>query len=382
MFSRDIKLKFDNWLNSDEILILYGPRQVGKTTFLNFMFKDKPDALIFNCELNNVRQILESNDLEQIKRLFGKKKIIALDEAQTILNIGTVLKIIYDEFKGGYKLIVTGSSSFDLSNKIIEPLTGRNIKFRMLPLSINELNAEMGWLWVRENLNNLLIFGSYPGIVELDYEMKVTKMLELSSDYLFKDILSYENIRNSGILNKLLTSLALQIGSQVSFNELALQARISPQTVEKYLDLLEKTFVIYSLGAYSTNLRNEIRKSRKYYFYDLGIRNALLNNFNALDNRTDAGALWENFCINELIKQNDLLAQPARYFFWRTYDGAEIDLIEENNGIIKAYEMKWRNKRKVSIPAQFKNRYQVDQLQLITPDNIGEYFIRLENIDS
>jgi predicted AAA+ superfamily ATPase len=375
MITRDIRIKFKKWLKSDEILIIYGPRQVGKTTFLNQMFSNKPDALIFNCELNNIKQILESRDLEQIKILFGNKKYIALDEAQSVLNIGLLLKTIFDEFKGIYKMIVTGSSSFDLSNNIIEPLTGRNIKFRMLPLSINELYKEKGWLWVKDKLNSLLVYGSYPGTINLDYEMKVIKLLELSSDYLYKDLLKHENIRNSSVLSKLLSSLALQLGSQVSYNELANQVRISQQTVEKYLDLLEKSFVIYSLGSYSTNLRNELRKSRKYYFYDLGIRNALLNNFNPVTNRSDSGALWENFCINEMIKQNELEIQPSKFYFWRTYDGAEIDLIEEKNGVLKAYECKWGKRRKSSLPGLFKNTYHVDQLNILNPENISDYFL-------
>lgn len=375
MIKREIEKKLNKWFESSEILIIYGARQVGKTTFLNLLLKDNPDAVILNCELNNVRQILASKDLNQIRFLFGNKKIIALDEAQSVPEIGTILKIIHDELKTSYKLIVTGSSSFELSSRITEPLTGRNIKFRMLPISVNELFHFKNGLWIKDNLQSLLIYGSYPEIIMLDQSLKIQKLLELSGDYLYKDILIYENVRNSLILHRLLQCLALQIGSQVSFNELAQQLRVAPQTVEKYLDLLEKTFVIYSLGAYSTNLRNEIKKSRKYYFYDLGIRNSLINNFNLLNERTDSGALWENFCINEMLKRNELLDHPANYYFWRTYDGAEIDLVEEKNGVITPFECKWSSKRKRILPKIFKETYNNADLKIINPENFNHYFI-------
>ncbi len=376
MFQRDVKAKFLEWIETDEILIIYGPRQAGKTTFMKMMFEDNKDAIIFNCELNPVRQVLESKDIFQFRLLFGDKKIVALDEAQKITDIGSILKIIYDELKNDYKVIVTGSSSFDLSNKIIEPLTGRNIKFRILPLSLNEINSGKGWLYVKENLNQFLVFGSYPGIINIEPQKKIVKLLELESDYLYKDILVHEKLKNSSLIRKLLQSLALQVGSMVSVNELAQQVRIASQTVEKYLDLLEKTFVIYSLSSFSTNLRNELKKSRKYYFYDLGIRNAIINNFNPVPGRNDTGVLWENFCINEMIKKNNLRDQPSNLYFWRTYDGAEIDLIEEINGSLKAYEIKWNTGRKVKLPESFRNHYNVSDYQVITPENFQDFFLK------
>lgn len=375
MIIRDLTEKISKWMGSNEVLIIYGPRQVGKTTFLNQFLKDNPDAIILNCELNNVKQTLASKDLNQIRFLFGNKKIIALDEAQTVPEIGKVLKLIYDELKDQYKLIVTGSASFELSDRINEPLTGRNMKFLILPVSLNELNNFKNPLWIKDNLQSLLIFGAYPEIIMMEHPFKIPKLLELSGDYLYKDILIYENIRNSAVLHRLLQCIALQLGSQVSYNELAQQIRIAPQTVEKYLDLLEKNFVIFSLGAYSTNLRNEIKKSRKYYFYDLGIRNSLINNFNPLNERTDAGALWENFCINEILKKNELSDQPSNYYFWRTYDGAEIDIIEEKNGVLTPYECKWSSKRKSQLSKIFKETYQINDLSVINPENFYQYLL-------
>ena len=268
-----------------------------------------------------------------------------------------------------YKIIATGSSSFDLANKIIEPLTGRNIKFKLYPLSVNEIKQKNTWLWVMENLNNLLVFGSYPGIIDLNISDKQIKLPELASDYLFKDVLIHENIKNPALIRKLLKALALQIGSQVSTNELSNMLGVTRQTIEKYIYLLEKCFVIFSLPSFSSNLRNEMKKSRKFYFYDNGIRNAIINDFSLLQNRTDIGALWENYCISERIKINK---PNTNVYFWRTYDGAEIDLIEEHNGKLTAFEFKWKKKRKIKIPESFSEKYGLNDLIIVTPTNLQD----------
>lgn len=371
MYPRDITVSINYWLDKKEILILYGARQVGKTTLLKEILKEKQDAIILNCELPMVSEVLESKDLSQIRAIFGDNKIIALDEAQKITDIGSILKLIYDELPQ-YKLIATGSSSFELANRISEPLTGRNIKFRLYPLSLNEIKQKRSWLWIKENLNNLVVYGTYPEITDLSAADKQVKLSELASDYLFKDILIHENIKNPALIRKLLKALALQTGSQVSFNELSGLLGVSRATVEKYIDLLEKNFVIFNLPSFSSNLRNEIKKSRKYFFYDTGIRNAMMGNFNPLSNRTDTGALWENFCISERIIFNSTARPNTITYFWRTYDGAEIDLVEEYNGNLYVFEFKMKQKRKQKIPDSFVTKYDPKDTRIISPSNLHE----------
>ncbi|MEI7726838.1 MAG: ATP-binding protein [Bacteroidota bacterium] len=374
MYQRDLEITMMNWMNSREILIVYGARQVGKTTLIKMFTSRFEHVQIFNCEQPIVFDILQSRNLGRIKSLFGDSQIIVLDEAQVVGQIGAILKLIFDTFPE-YKLIVTGSSSFDLLNKVAEPLTGRNIKFRLFSLSVNELHSAKKALWVYEKLSDLLVYGSYPGIVDLPAEKKIKKLEELTTDYLFKDLLAYENLKNSGVLRNLIKALALQTGNLVSLHELSIKMGITIPTVEKYIDLLEKTFVIFSLGAFNSNTRNEIRKSRKYYFYDTGIRNAVINNFSPPENRNDMGVLWENFCIAERMKVNHLKTGVVNMFFWRTYDGAEIDLVEEKNGKLVAYECKWSAKKQPGIPVSFKTKYHPDQFFVVNPDNFLQFLI-------
>ena len=369
MYSRDIQQPINQWLHRNEILIIYGARQVGKTTMLSELFGKRKDAIILNCERIDIADILESKRLPEIKLLFGDKKIVALDEAQKVQDIGSVLKLIYDDDSFNHKIIATGSSSFELANKISEPLTGRNVRFKLFPLSLNEINCHKDWLWTRENLGQLLVFGSYPGIIDLSPVIKNKKLLDLASDYLFRDVLRYQNLRNPSLLRKLLKALALQIGSQVSYHELSNMLGVSSVTVEKYIDLLEKCFVIFSVSSFSRNLRNEIRKSQKYYFYDNGIRNALIASFGNLENRLDTGALWENFCVSERVKFNDIHRPGASLYFWRTYDGAEIDLVEDFNGEFTIFEFKWKPKRSFRFPASFTNTYNPVRSTLVTREN-------------
>ncbi len=374
MYPRLLINNIQNWLDKREILILYGARQVGKTTLLKSLLDSHKDSLILNCELPVVANVLESKNISSIKALFGRNRIIGLDEAQKIVDIGSVLKIIYDELPE-YKIIATGSSSFDLANKIAEPLTGRNIKFRLYPLSLKETEEKSNWLWNLNNLNRFLVFGTYPGIIDIEEKYQQTKLNELSSDYLFRDILIYEQVKNPAVIRKLLRALALQVGSQVSVNELSGLLGVTRQTIEKYLDLLEKSFVIFSLTSYSGNLRNEIKKSRKYYFFDNGIMNALTGNFNAVENRKDIGILWENFCMSERIKINSYMNIKINSYFWRTYDGAEIDLIEEIGGRISAFEFKWNQKGKLKIPVSFNQKYKPENFNVITPANLHHLLI-------
>ncbi len=371
MYKRELEKQIEKCIPKKEVLIIYGTRQVGKTTLINKIFDSNDKAVILNCEIPAIANILESKDLDSIKALFSNNTIVALDEAQKIDEIGSILKLIYDELKQ-YKIIATGSSSFDLANQIGEPLTGRNVKFIMYPLSLQEISDTNGWLWVLNNLNNLLVFGAYPGIIDLDSDDKKIMLNQLSTDYLYKDILVYEKIKSPSIIRKLLTALALQVGAQVSVNELSNLLKITRNIVELYLDLLEKTFIIFHLVSYSTNLRNEIKKSKKYFFYDNGVLNALIANYSPVSARKDIGALWENFCISERIKFNHYNSHFANLYFWRTYDGAEIDLVEEQNGKIKAFEFKWNIKRKAKLPASFAEKYGVEKLNIITPQNAHE----------
>lgn len=374
MFNRNLSSIIEKELLEKEVLIIYGARQVGKTTLLKKILQDKVSILL-NCEKPSVSEVLESKDTARIKQLFGENKIVALDEAQKVFKIGEVLKLIYDDESFHCKLIATGSSSFDLAGKITEPLTGRNRKLKLLPISLSEIKEKNGWAWIEENLENLLVFGQYPAVLIASENRKEIVLDELASDYLYKDVLTHERIRNPSLLRKLLKTLALQVGSQVSTNELSGLLGIASQTVEKYLDLLEKNFVIYQLGTFSSNLRNEIKKSRKYYFYDLGIRNALINNFSPLNSRMDVGLLWENFCVNERMKQNIAIEKRVNYYFWRTYDGAEIDLIEESDGILELFEFKWRTKTKAKVPASFEDKYGKFELKIISKESA---FVLLE----
>ena len=370
MYYRDVLKSINEQLKRPEVILLFGARQTGKSTLLE-MFLNKYDNLkILNCENPVVYDALREMNIPKIKSLFDNKKIIAFDEAQTVPDIGKILKLLYDDKSVKIQLIATGSSSFELSNKTGEPLTGRNISFKLFPLSINEISNKRGWQFVLENINELLIYGSYPGVIDLSSKEKRSKLLSLSNDYLFKDIFKFEQLRNPEILRKLLKAIALQIGNLVSYQELASHIGVAKQTIIRYLDLLEKSFIIFKLGSFSSNLRNELRKSHKYYFFDTGIRNAIINNFTNVDERNDIGAIWENFCVSEIIKANNNKLLFSNFYFWRTYDGAEIDLVEEVDGKIIAYECKWNSYRKPKLPASFASKYNVIDFKVLNPGNI------------
>jgi len=374
MYKREIRNRFEKYLNNDKILIIYGPRQTGKTTFIKSFLKNYDNATVLNCEEPEIYDILVSGKTETIKMLFGSYNIVALDEAQVIPDIGRKLKLIYDSSEFDCKIIATGSSSFELSGKLQEALTGRNLKFNIYPLSYSEIIKKHDWLWWRKKRDEILIYGTYPGIIDLPVTEKKTYINALASDYLFRDIMNFENIKSSDVLKKLLKALAWQVGSQVSYNELSQMVGVSQPTVVKYLDLLEKSFIVFKLGAFSKNLRNELKKSYKYYFIDNGIRNSVINNFSPLNMRDDAGSLWENYCVSErmkYIKYND----PFReLFFWRTYDGAEIDLIEHVDGSMFTFEFKFGTNKKQHIPKSFVEAYKPKQSKTITPENIHELF--------
>jgi len=340
-----------------KIVIIYGARQVGKTTLAKKILAEYGEkGKYLNCELLSVERGLATMEAEKIKSFLGDYKIVILDEAQNIPNIGKVLKIIVDTYPE-LQIIATGSSSFDLANKVSEPLTGRTFTFVLYPFSLVEIRQKYDQFSIEAKLENILRFGSYPEVFFLDEKAAQERLMEISSNYLYKDILKFESIKKSALVKNLLQLLALQLGQEVSYSELALKLGVNRITVQKYIDILEQSFIIFKLNAFSRNIRKEISKSIKIYFYDLGIRNSLISNFNQLDIRSDIGALWENLCIIERKKTNEFNFKFANAYFWRTYDQKEIDYVEEVGGGITGYEFKWNPGKSLKIPADFVKEY-------------------------
>lgn len=365
--------KLDNLLLPNKVLVIYGPRQVGKTT-LTQSFLDGYSGKVYKTtgENKDLADILESSSFSKILPFFQGYDLIVINEAQKINNIGQALKIIVDQIKG-IKIIATGSSSFDLSNKIGEPLVGRQRIITLYPLSAIELKENFGTMYLHENLENLLIYGSYPEIITAkSFEEKITAINLIRDAYLYKDILELENIKNSQKIFDLLRLLAFQIGKEVSLHELGTALSMSKNTVERYLDLLEKAFVIKRVFGFSRNLRKEVTKTSRFYFFDNGIRNAVIGNFNSISNREDVGMLWENFLFMERMKKREYHKIPANQYFWRTYDKKEIDLVEEREGKLFGYEFKWGNK-KTSIPKAWLETYDNASGEIINRDNYLEF---------
>ncbi|PIS22596.1 ATPase [candidate division WWE3 bacterium CG08_land_8_20_14_0_20_41_10] len=357
----------------NKVLIVYGPRQVGKTTlvesFLNTL-DSSTNISVYRSTGENIttKEVLESSDFSKIIPFFESYKIIFIDEAQKISNIGQGLKILVDQIPG-IKIIATGSSSFELSNKVGEPLVGRAKILILYPLSVLELIKNYGNGWVIENLENLLVYGGYPEVLNSSSNNQKVEYLNLIRDsYLYKDILELEKIKNSKKIFDLLRLLAFQVGNEVSIQELSKQLSMTRNLVEKYLDLLEKSFVIINLRGFSKNLRSEITKTSKYYFYDNGIRNAVIGNFNYLANRNDVGALWENFLFIERLKKQAYTGIHANNYFWRTWEQKELDFIEERDGKLFSFEFKY-SKESVPKPKLFLETYPEATFELINRDN-------------
>lgn len=354
-------------------ILLIGARQVGKSTLMNQILESHSEAILrLNCDDPEVRSTLTNINTPELKLLIGNNRIVMIDEAQRVKNIGITLKMITDNFPQ-VQLLVTGSSSFQLQDAINEPLTGRKWEYHLFPLSTAEILRNGGLLAVKQNLENRLIYGSYPDVFNhVDNARKV--LTNLSGSYLYKDLLSLEYVRKPALLEKLLVALALQVGSEVSYNELAQTLNSDSKTIEKYIDLLEKCYIIFRLTAFNRNLRTELKKSRKIYFYDNGIRNAIIQNFSPLSLRNDTGALWENFFISERIKANHYNGHYAKSYFWRTTLQQEIDYIEEYDGKFLAFELKWNPKKsRVSLPSSFEKEYDVEQFVVITPENYMQF---------
>ncbi len=369
MIYREIETSVTNRLYQGKAIILTGPRQVGKTTFLRQLAagSGNKQVLSLNCDEPDIRLLLENVTSTQLKTLVGKHELILIDEAQKVENIGSTLKLMIDNIDG-IQVVATGSSAFDLRNKLNEPLTGRKFEYHLYPFSTSELVSSTSELEEHRLLEQRMVYGMYPDVINQPSDA-TTLLKELTNSYLFKDIFAYRDIRNPDGLNKLLTALALQLGSEVSYNELGRSLGLDNQTVERYLDLLEKVFVVFRLGSFSRNIRNELKKSRKVYFYDNGVRNAIINNYNPLALRNDTGALWENFVISERKKHIDYNSIYANTYFWRTHSQQEIDYIEDRNGILYAYEFKWNPKKGPKLPLSFASAYPQHTFEVITPDN-------------
>lgn len=373
MITRQLQKTIESHMFAGKAIIVIGARQVGKSTLLKMIVdkQDKP-TLQLNCDEPEVKDMLTDMNTAELRLLIGANKIVVIDEAQRIENIGMTLKRITDNFPD-VQLLVTGSSSFELQDRLNEPLTGRKYEYHLFPLSTAEVLNNNGLLGVKQTLEQRLIFGSYPDIVSHSDDAKEL-LHNLAGSYLYKDLLSLESVRRPVLLGKLLTALALQVASEVSYNELAQTLGTDNKTIEKYIDLLEKCYIIFKLNGFNRNLRTELKKGKKIYFYDNGVRNAILQNFAPLSLRQDTGALWENFIISERIKANQYATRYANSYFWRTTQQQEIDYIEECDGQFTLFEMKWNPRRAhTQFPSAFTTTYDVKEKVVITPDNWIEW---------
>lgn len=368
MIHRELTQVIESRLFNSKAIVLVGARQVGKTTLMRTIAKAlEAPVLSLNCDDPDTRVQLTNTNMSELRLLVGENKTVMIDEAQRVENIGLTLKMITDNFEG-VQLIVTGSSALDLHSKINEPLTGRKLEYQLFPISTKEIVETYGLLEAKRQLKTRLIYGSYPDIIAHPGDAK-EYLLQLTDSYLYKDIMSLDGLRKPTILNRLLQALAFQVGSEVSLSELAQTLQADRKTIDRYIDLLEKSYIIFSLHGLSRNLRSELKRGRKIYFYDNGVRNAVIQQFSPLEMRNDQGALWENFFISERIKHNHYRRHFCNYYFWRTTSQQEIDFIEESDGHMKAYEMKWNSRKKVSFPKAFTEAYPVDETTVVTPDD-------------
>jgi uncharacterized protein len=337
-------------------IIITGPRQVGKTTLLQAIMKESERKVLYlNCDEPDIRPMLENASSTSLKALIGDNALILIDEAQRVKNIGLTLKLLVDNFKE-IQIIATGSSALELANEINEPLTGRKREYHLYPFSTAEMVSNSSVIQETRLLEQRMIYGFYPDIVNSPAEAQ-PNLLDLANNYLYKDVLSLQDVRKPALLERLLTALALQIGQEISYTEIGQTIGADNKTIDRYVELLEKCFVVFQLGGFSRNLRNEIKKGKKIFFYDNGIRNVIIKNFSPLSLRQDTGALWENFLASERKKVNHYANHYVNSYFWRTHQQQEIDMIEETGGKLYAWEFKWNEKAKVKIPASFLEAY-------------------------
>ena len=374
MIKRKILQSIISKLFKGKAIIIYGPRQSGKTTLLQMLREEiQVKTLVMDGDEPDVRQKLTNVTSSQLKSVFAGYEAVMIDEAQRIENIGITIKLITDKMKD-VQVIATGSSSFELANRITEPLTGRKEEYLLYPLSTAELVSSHGETEEKRQLENRLLYGMYPEVVT-DQASAYNALKNITSSYLYKDILSFQDLRRPEMLRHLLEALALQIGSEVSFHELGQMVHADPVTVERYVHMLEQAFVIFRLRALSRNVRNELKKSRKIYFVDNGVRNALIANFNPVNLRSDAGALWENFMVSERMKMLGFNNQLVNTYFWRTTQQQEIDYIEEKDGRFATFEFKLNPKQQGRLSKTFKEAYNDHTFRNITPDNYFEFLV-------
>lgn len=372
MVERHIQSSIQSQLGGGKAIVIMGARQVGKSTLLRQMLGERQDVIWMNSDDLDIQELFSSITSTRIRAILGSKRLLVIDEAQRISDIGLRLKLITDQVPD-VQVIATGSSSFELASKVNESLAGRKREFRMYPLTFGEMVQHTQFLDEVRMIPHRMVYGYYPEVVcNPGDERAILK--ELSDSYLYKDILSLDSINKPDKLVRLLKALALQIGSQVSYNEIGTLIGLDSKTVERYVDILEKSFIVFRLGTFSRNLRNELKASRKIYFWDLGIRNAIIGNLAQIENRTDAGELWENFVIAERMKRNAYKCSFAQSYFWRTRQQHEIDYLEEEDGILYAFEFKWNlRKANVKCPESFKTAYPEAVYKVVTPENIEEF---------
>ena len=374
MINRDLTKIILDKIDDKKVIIILGPRQSGKTTLLKSFVKDNNlSALWWNADETDIRQLLQNPTSTILNSLIGKNKLLIIDEAQRIENIGLCIKLIHDNIEG-VKVIATGSSSFELSNRINEPLTGRKWEYLLYPISYSEFANNQGKTEAKRLLSQRLIYGNYPDVIN-NPGSEINILQQLSDSYLYKDILNWANIKKPDRLESLIQAIAFQLGNQVSYLELSRSTGLDKDTVEKYITLLERSFIIFRLNSFSRNLRTELKKSRKIYFYDNGIRNSIIKNFNPIGLRNDTGALWENFLISERIKKQHYNQIYTNNYFWRTHDRNEIDYIEDVNGKLYCYEFKWKTHKKVSFPRTFTETYLNSETFVITQENYEGFII-------
>ena len=371
MIQRQLEQRLTDAYRRKKVIVILGPRQVGKSTLLEVLSAGKQNVRSVNCDNEDERRLLQDRTSTELRQLVAPYDFFLIDEAQRVRNIGLTLKMIGD-LKLHTQVIVTGSSSLDLADEINEPATGRLLNYNLFPFSLSELAASTSRLEEQRLLETRMVYGLYPEVVNEPEAARET-LVNLTNNYLYKDLLAFRGIKKPDVIMNLVRALALQIGSEVSYNELSNLIGVDKVTVENYINLLEKCFIVFRLNSFSRNVRNEIKKGKKIYFFDNGIRNAVLSNFAPLELRNDAGALWENLMVSERIKRNAYCGSYAHLYFWRTHDQKEIDFIEEMDGRLTAYEFKWSDKKKTTVPKVFAENYPNFTFQVINRDTLWDF---------
>ena len=372
LIKRIAESELSKWLHKGKVLVITGARQVGKTTLLNDMFSSGDNTILWlNADETRVRDRLSNLDIEQLKTVVGSYRTVIIDEVQRVQDAGLLLKILADNFKN-VQFIATSSSSLDISERIFEPLTGRYLLFHLYPFSLTEVYDKKSIFEIEGKLPFHLVYGNYPDVVNNQNDAKML-LKNLADQYLYKDVLIWKDIRKPQLLDKLLKLLSYQVGSEVSIHELSKQLGVSSETVDVYIDLLEKSFVIFRLSSFSNNPRKEVTKMNKIFFWDNGIRNAVIGNYDDINNRQDVGQLWENFLISERLKLNSNLGFDRQSYFWRNYNQSEVDYVEVEKNDISAFEIKWNTHKNHKVSRAFSNAYPNAKKEVITPNNFDKF---------